>query len=246
MTTAPSPSVIAFIAGATGYTGREVVRALRAQGARAVAHVRPDSARLEEWRARFEALGAEVDTTPWTALAMTSTIERLRPGVIFAVLGTTKKRASKATAEGRDADRESYEAVDYGLTAMLLRAAVKAGHRPRFVYLSSMGVSDSSRSAYLEVRARLERELRESGLPYTIARPSFITGGTERDESRPLERLGAGAANAFLDAAAVLGAKRLRDRYASIDPTTLAESLIKHGLDPRGEGQVLEADALRR
>src|SRR4029079_17325323 len=137
------PPATAFVAGATGYTGREVVRALRAQGARAIAHVRADSTRLDEWRARFAELGAEVDTTPWTAPAMTSTLEALRPGVIFAALGATKKRANQAASHGEDPEQESYEAVDYGLTSILLRAAVKAGHRPRFVYLSSMGVSDS-------------------------------------------------------------------------------------------------------
>jgi uncharacterized protein YbjT (DUF2867 family) len=242
--TATSP-VTAFVAGATGYTGREIVRALRAQGARAVAHVRPDSPRVDEWRARYAELGAETDTTPWDAPAMTLTFERLRPGVIFAALGTTKKRASKVASQGGDAEQESYEAVDYGLTSILLRAAVKAGHRPRFVYLSSMGVSDSARGAYFEVRARLERELRASGLPYTIARPSFITGATEREEARPLEKIGAGAVTAFLDAAAVLGAKRIRDRYASIDPKDLAASMVKHGLDPASEADVLEADALR-
>src|SRR5688572_24577755 len=118
------PPAIAFVAGATGYTGREIVRALRAQGARAIAHVRADSPRLEEWRTRFAELNVEVDITPWTAPAMTSTLERLRPGVIFAALGTTKKRASQAAALGADAEQESYEAVDYGLTSILLRAAV--------------------------------------------------------------------------------------------------------------------------
>ena len=34
---------IAFVAGATGYTGREVVRLLAERGVRTLAHVRPDS-----------------------------------------------------------------------------------------------------------------------------------------------------------------------------------------------------------
>ena len=40
----------AFVAGATGFTGREVVRLLVERGVPAVAHVRPDSPRLEEWK----------------------------------------------------------------------------------------------------------------------------------------------------------------------------------------------------
>jgi uncharacterized protein YbjT (DUF2867 family) len=245
MSAALNPSSLcAFVAGATGYTGREVVRDLRARGARAVAHVRPDSSRLEEWRARFGDVGAEVDATPWEESAMTETLERLRPDVVFALLGTTKKRASKAAAAGKDASLESYEAVDYGLSALLLRATVKAGLKPRFVYLSSIGVSDDARGAYLQVRARLERELRQSGLPFTIARPSFITGD-DRDEARPIERAAAGVGDALLGAAALFGGKRLRDRYASIDPKTLGESLVRFGIEPAGENRVLEADALR-
>ena len=49
---------VAFVAGATGYTGVQVVRQLaaleRTPPLRVVAHVRPDSTRLAEWRTRFE------------------------------------------------------------------------------------------------------------------------------------------------------------------------------------------------
>ena len=55
----------AFVAGATGYTGREVVRQLAGEGGRVIAHVRPDSGRRDDWQQRFTAMGAEVDFTPW-------------------------------------------------------------------------------------------------------------------------------------------------------------------------------------
>ena len=126
-----------------------------------------------------------------------------------------------------------------------MSAPLSASMAPRAASALAMGVSDSARGAYLEVRARLEKELRASGLPYTIARPSFITGSSERDEARPMERIGAGAVDAFLGAAAVLGAKRLRARYASMDPKELAASLVRAGLDPACEDKLLEADALR-
>src|SRR5262245_55763625 len=50
---------VAFVAGATGYTGNEVVSALRGRGIRTIAHVRPDSSSLERWRKSFEDIGAE-------------------------------------------------------------------------------------------------------------------------------------------------------------------------------------------
>jgi uncharacterized protein YbjT (DUF2867 family) len=232
---------LAFVAGATGYTGREVVHALRERGIDAVAHVRPDSSRLAEWRSRFEALGAQVDSTPWDAAAMGTTLRRLRPDLVFALLGTTQSRAR--AARRREGGDEGYEAVDYRLTMLLYAAAAESGVRPRFVYLSAAGVRDGLGNAYLAVRARVERALREGSLPYTIARPSFITG-SDRDEFRAGERIGAFVVDGILTVAGWFGAGRLRDRYRSTTNTTLARALVRLGLDPAAAGQAVESDAL--
>ncbi len=232
-----------FVAGATGLTGRAVVAALREEGISTFAHVRPDSSALASWTERFSALGAEVDSTPWDEAALAATLRERAPTMVFALLGTTKKRARSAAAAGEDPAAESYEAVDYGLTAMLRRAAEASGHRPRFIYLSSMGVKEGTSNAYLAARARIERELREGSLPYTIVRPSFILG--DRDESRPGESVGASAVDGMLAFAGALGAKRLRDRYRSIRGEDLARALVRLALDPSAEGRVVEADELR-
>lgn len=234
--------MIAFVAGSTGYTGRAVVRALRAKGIETVAHVRPDSSRLADWRARFEALGAAVDVTPWELEAMRQTLAWIRPDLIFSLLGTTRARARHASAEsGKD---EGYEAVDYGLTMLLFRAAEATGLRPRFVYLSSTGVREEGGNAYLAARARVERALREGSLPWTVARPSFITG-PDRDESRPAERIGAEIVDGALAIAGLLGARRLRDRYRSTTNVILADALVRIALDPAMVGQVVESEGLR-
>ena len=60
----------AFVLGATGFVGREVVRQLCVRGTKTYAHVRPDSKQVADWRARFGELGAEVDTTAWDAAAI--------------------------------------------------------------------------------------------------------------------------------------------------------------------------------
>jgi nucleoside-diphosphate-sugar epimerase len=78
-----------FVAGATGLTGRAVVAELRARGWSAIAHVRPDSGALESWRANFDAIGAEIDTTAWEQDALTATLRERAPSVVFALLGTT-------------------------------------------------------------------------------------------------------------------------------------------------------------
>jgi len=231
----------AFVAGATGYTGREVVRILAESGVTVVAHVRPDSARLDDWKRRFEEQGAEVDTTPWDEEAMTETLERQKPGLVFALLGTTKSRVHESEARG---GRDSYETVDFGLTAMLIQAARNAGIQPRFVYLSAAGVKRSASSAYYKARWKAEALLRESGLPFTIARPSFITG-PGRDDRRPLESAGAAIVNAGLSLAGLVGARRLRERYRSTTNTILASALVRLARDPGAEGKIAESEDLR-
>ena len=232
---------IAFVAGATGYTGREVVRILVARGVRTVAHVRPDSARVNEWRKRFEDVGAAVDATPWNDGEMTRTILALQPTHVFSLLGTTRARRREAAPQGAV---ESYESIDYGLTAMLIRAAVASGSRPRFVYLSALGVREHATNPYLVARWRAESALRESGLPYTIARPSFITG-PDRDESRPLERVGAAVADAAAGVARLIGAHRLAGSVRSMSGPDLAAGLVRHAFDAAAEDATLGTEELR-
>jgi nucleoside-diphosphate-sugar epimerase len=232
----------AFVAGATGYTGREVVRALVARGVEAVAHVRPQSQNLTEVLAELGAEGALTDTTPWEDEALQRTLLKHRPDFVFALLGTTRARAAAARRAG--AARESYDSVDYGLTAMLLRASVACASRPRFVYLSSLGAGRPSSNAYLSARYRAEADVRASGLPYVIARPSFITG-PDRKESRPLERAAAAVADVALGFAAQLGGGSLRARYASMSAGELAAALVTFALDEAAPAIVAETEDLR-
>ena len=228
-----------FVAGATGYTGREVVRVLAARGERTIAHVRPDSSRVEEWRGRFAGMGAEVDAAAWEAEAMTAALRRAAPDRVFALLGTTGKRA-----RGDGMSRvEAYQRIDVGLTLLLLDAVRAAGLRPRFVYLSSVGTSDRSSSMYLKTRAQVEAALARSGVPFTVARPSFITGA-QRDDERPFERVGAAMAGGLLAMAGALGARRLQAKYRPTTNTSLAEALVRAGFDPAADGKILEGDAL--
>jgi nucleoside-diphosphate-sugar epimerase len=232
---------IAFVAGATGFTGREVVRQCAARGHRTVAHVRPDSPRLAEWRQRFDAWGAETDTTPWELGAMTERLVALRPDAVFALLGTTRARGRRVRRAG--GDPESYETVDYGLTRLLLEASGYVQPPPRFVYLSAAGTSRSAASPYYAARAKLETLLREGRVPFVVARPSFITGA-DRDDERPMERIGARISDSALRVAAALGAKRSYERYRSTTNERLAAALVHLAFDPGASGFV-ESETLQ-
>jgi nucleoside-diphosphate-sugar epimerase len=227
----------AFVAGATGYTGRELVRVLRARGAGVTAHVRPDSPRLAEWRQRFQAFGADVDATPWQPDLLRATLERVRPTHVFALLGTTRTRAR---TEGTTA-AAAYESIDYGLTALLLAATRAAAPDARFIYLSAAGASERG-NAYLRVRGRLERELRASGLSWISARPAFVTGA-DREESRPAERAASFAIDVALAAASRMGLRPLADRWRSLTGAQLAEALAR--LAEGAPDGVYDAAALR-
>lgn len=229
---------VAFVAGATGYTGCAVVECLRAAGVRTVAHVRPGASGAEGWAARFGALGVEVDRTPWEPGAMRATLARLRPDHVFALLGTTRRRAA---AEGIT---DAYERIDYGLTAMLRDAALDCGTSPRFVYLSAIGANESSANTYVAVRGRMERELREGPLPWLVAQPAFVSG-SDREESRPAERAYAITLDVLLAVAARVGLRGVRDRYASLTGRQLARGLVRLALADRHGRLVADARALR-
>lgn len=229
----------ALVFGATGLTGRHVVARLLQVGVRAVAHVRPDSPLRAEWTARFERDGAVVSAAPWTADAIGAVVTSERPALVFGLLGTTRSRANEAARAGRD---ESYEAVDVRLTELAIAAC--RGVQPRFVYLSSVGTSERAAGAYLQARARVERTLRDSGVPYTIARPSFLVG--ERERPHLLEQLGAPLVDGLLAAAGALGATGLRERWRSITGVALAKALVALAQDPAWAGRVAEPPDLQQ
>jgi uncharacterized protein YbjT (DUF2867 family) len=249
-----------FVVGATGFVGRHLVGQLAARGRRTIAHVRPDSPQLERWRTRFAEQGAETDTTPWQVEAMAARLRELRPEAIYLCIGTTQKRAKADAAGGNP-----YERVDYGLTKLIVDAARQASGaasasaggaasregapRPRLVYLSSIGASAVARSEYLAWRGKAEDAVRDSGLPWMIAQPSFIieaSGAPDgaRDDRRPAERAAAVVGDCALAALGLFGARKLRSRYRSTTPDVLAAALIRLAEAPEA-GRVVSGDELR-
>ena len=227
----------AFVLGATGFVGREVVRQLCVRGTKTIAHVRPDSSKLADWRARFAELGAEVDATPWEPAALATRLRELAPAQLYILIGTTR---AKAKAEGQEGD--IYEAVDLGLTKIAVEAARASERQPRLVYLSAIGADPAARGAYMRARGKAEEVVKGAGLPWVIARPAMITG--EREEGRPAERAAAVIGDGLLAVAGAFGARRLRARYRSTTPDVLAAALIRLGEVPEHDC-IVEGAGLR-
>lgn len=230
-----------FVAGATGYTGQEIVKILAERGDRVVAHIRPESSKRESYTQMFEEVGAEVDVTPWEKDAMREAIAELKPDVVYCTIGTT--RARKKVAD--DKELETYHAVDYGLTVLLAGACVDAGISPRFVYLSAVGVGPDSLSEYMRARYEAENFIQHAEIPYTFIRPSFISG-TDREEFRMGERVGAVVGDAGLKMAGLLGFVGLRDKYSSMTAKELATAMVAAADDSQFENEALDPRQLRR
>ncbi len=225
----------ALVLGATGFVGREVVRQLCVRGTRTIAHVRPDSSKLDTWRTTFAGLGASVDTTPWNVSALAVRVRELEPAQIYILIGTTRSKAKADALEG-----DIYEKVDLGLTQLTVEAATASEKRPRLVYLSSVGADRTARSAYLSARGKAEDVIKGSKLPWVIARPSIITG--EREDGRLGEKSAAVVGDGLLAVAGLFGGKKVRDRYRSTTPDVLASALIRLGEAPEHDRVVDGAD----
>lgn len=208
-----------FVLGATGFVGREVVRQLCVRGEKTVAHVRPDSSKLGEWKAKFGELGATVDSSPWEATKLGAALAGIDR--IYILIGTTRGKAKQDNVSGN-----IYEAIDLGLTKIAVDAAKLAG-KPRLIYLSSVGASATASSAYLKARGQAEDVVRGSGLPWVIARPSLIVG--DRDETRIGEAVGSVVGDGLLAVVGLFGGKNVRAKWRSTSPDILGSALIRLG-----------------
>jgi len=217
-----------LVLGATGYVGLELCRQSVKFGMKTIAHIRPDSKQLGEWKIRFEGMGADVDSTPWNQDEMHQSIKRLKPDLIFITIGTTKKRMKKIQKNGGDKATGSYEKVDYGLTALAVEAASRAEnkkYKPKIIYLSSIGTKQNTGSPYLQARYKAEQAVIASKLAYVIVRAPIISG-PDRMEFRLMERIGAKIFDSVLGVASHIGFEKQAVRYHSIYAGKLAAGML--------------------
>lgn len=144
--------------------------------------------------------------------------------VAFSCLGTTIKKAGS---------QDAFRAVDQHAVVSFAKAAKAKGARV-FVHVSSLGASPRASSFYSRVKGETEAELEKLGFESVYAlRPSILDG--DREESRPLERVGLAFARAL---GPVLG------KYRPTAASAVARTMIAKAKAAEPAAHVIEADAI--
>ena len=149
-----------FVAGGTGFVGRSVVRALLARGFLVRCLVRPGSERQLKG---FES----IDRVPGDVLLPEGLVACAEGcAAIVNLVGIIREQRSRGV---------TFERLHVQATANMLRVAKEAGVK-RYVQMSALGARSGARSAYHRTKWRAEEAVRESGIGWTIFRPSIIFG----------------------------------------------------------------------
>lgn len=77
----------------------------------------------------------------------------------------------------------TYEQVDGEGTVRQVKAAVLAGVK-RFIYISGAGTREGQTAPWFRAKLKAEKAVRESGMAYTIFRPSWVYGPNDRSLNR--------------------------------------------------------------
>ncbi len=147
-----------LVTGANGFVGSHLVKRLRQEGLKVRAVVRT-SAKAQA----LADLGAEV---------VSGDIND-PPSLTAAAAGTD--RVIHLVGIIQEAPGVTFTGVHVEGTRNLLEASKKAGVR-HFVYQSALGARPDAKSRYHRTKWEAEQLVKESGVPFTILRPSLIYG----------------------------------------------------------------------
>lgn len=149
-----------FVTGATGFVGRVVIHALRAEGFKVRCLVRRGS--------EHELRGQEAVERVEGDVLVRQTLDEGMGGcdAVVHLVGIIREHPRRGV---------TFERLHVDGTLNVLGAAAAAGVR-RYLHMSALGASTSARSQYHKTKWLAEEAVRASALPWTIFRPSIIYG----------------------------------------------------------------------
>ena len=203
-----------LVTGASGFVGRNVVKALRTRGKEVRCFIRTPS--------KEKAVAAyHVEMAYGDILTLSALKEAMR-GVDTVV---------HLVAIIREKGKENFDLINRSGTEIVTQAAKEEGVR-HFVHLSAIGAQDNPAYPYLYSKWQGEQAVINSGLTYTIFRPSFQFG--EGDEF--INTL-AGVVKAF-PIVPVVGSGKVRLQPISVEEVGAMISLVVD--DPHFGGRTIE------
>ena len=151
-----------LVAGATGYLGKFMVKALHGQGYRVRALCR-DSRKLEPVKQYVDEMFLGEVTKPETLIGICKDID-----IVFSSLGITRQK-----------DGLAYMDVDYQGNRNILNEALKA-RVSKFMYISVLNADKLRHLEIVRAKERFADELKKADLEHIIVRPNgFFSDMTE-------------------------------------------------------------------
>jgi len=206
----------AFVTGATGFVGRNLIRALLANGFLVRCLVRPGSERDLQG---FES----IDRVPGDVLRPEGLVASVEGcAAVIHLVGIIRERPMRGV---------TFERLHTQATANMLDVARRAGAK-RFLQMSALGTRPGARSRYHATKWQAEEAVRASGLDWTIFRPSIIFGPGDEFVSMLARMIGR------LPAVPVLGDGQYRLQPIPVEQ--VAEGFARALRGPAGVGQTYE------
>ena len=155
-----------FTTGSTGFVGRHVVRELLGKGYEVHAGVR-NLSKLERLFGE-EVKGYFVDFNDKDSIR--EVFRKVKPDFVIHLIGILYEEKKKGI---------TFEKVHYYYTKNLVEVSKEFGVK-KFLFMSALGTNDEAPSRYHQTKRWAEKEVINSGLNYTIFRPSIILGPEQR------------------------------------------------------------------
>jgi uncharacterized protein YbjT (DUF2867 family) len=203
-----------LVTGATGFVGSHLVRRLRKENipVRAIVRTPAKAQALRD-------LGAEVVAgdiaDSWSLIAAAEGVER----IVYLVGIIQEERGA------------TFRSVHVDGTRNVLEAAAKVGVK-HFFHQSALGTREGAKSEYHRTKWEAEALVRESGIPYTILRPSLIYGPGDLFTVRLAEMI------RLSPVLPVIGSGRSRVQPVFIDD--VVSCIVKAIMSDAFRGRVLE------